>query len=353
MGRPRHGTARQQPPDPAARTLHRPTAAGVAAPGATTLTLVAVEGKPGAAGETGPPALAARGLRHLFREDRGIRDLTLEVPAGSIYGLLGANGSGKSTLLNLLAGLLQPQAGELLILGSEPGRAVAGRCGWVFQEHTLDPLLTARETLSLSASLYRPRGHRPLDEAAAVVGLADRLDDRVGTLSGGMKRRLELARAILHRPDLLIMDEPTLGLDVDSRTAFWRHIAGLNETGLTVLIATNDVREAEEYCTLVAFLREGACAAAGTPRELRRDLRPESLHLRWPGLSPADFSSLSTLDGVSSAARSGDLIRLTTADARSLLPPILTLKSGQLGSIEISESSLEDAYFSLTGGLLN
>lgn len=296
-------------------------------------------------------AIDARELRYLYARERGLKSLDLQVPAGTTFGLLGRNGSGKSTFLLLIAGLLNPQAGLLKVLGHE-GRAIPRRrMGWVFQEQSLDPLLSVRETLELSTRLYGGATRDPMALAAS-FGLNDRLNDRAGELSGGLRRRLELARAVQHRPDLLLLDEPTLGLDIDSRKAFWEELGRLNASGLTVLAATNDVSEAEQYCSEVAFIRDGRAVAQGSPAHLRAGLRPESLQLRWPGLSDTHFAELGALDGVVGATRSGEMVRLTAPDARAVIPGLLALQSGKLEAIEVGQSSLEDAYFQITGSLL-
>lgn len=300
----------------------------------------------------GTLAIEARGLRHLYGGGRGLSSLELQVPGGSIFGLLGPNGSGKSTFLLLVAGLLTPQEGALAVLGREAPHTDRRRLGWVFQEQALDPMLSVRETLKLSARLY-DIAVRDTRSLVTAFGLDERLDDRCGELSGGLRRRLELARAVQHRPALLLLDEPTLGLDIDSRKAFWQELGRLNAAGLTVVAATNDVGEAEQYCSEVALIREGRTVAQGSPTSLRSGLRQQSLQLRWPGLSDDAFAGLSALEGVGSVARAGEIVRLTAPDARAVLPGLLAIDSGQLEAIEIRESSLEDAYFQITGTLLS
>ena len=292
-------------------------------------------------------ALEVDDLTYLHSENRGLAGLSLAVPAGSVLGLIGPNGSGKSTFLTLLAGLLEPQSGSLSVLGVSP-RSAAHRLGWVFQEQSLDPQLTVGETLELSARLYGSDSSGA-SRALGIVGLADRAADHVGTLSGGMRRRLELARAIQHAPDLLIMDEPTLGLDLESRRAIWAYLSELNAGGLTIVVATNDVSEAEKVCSRVVFLRDGRLIAEGTPATLKEGLAEHSLQLRWPGLSDSDFAQLRDLDGVSAATRSDSTVRLTTRDSHPVLAAAARLQSGRIEAIAIRESSLEDAYFRIAG----
>ena len=296
------------------------------------------------------PALEARDVIYRYPQDRGLHGLTLSLGRGAVLGLIGPNGSGKSTLLSVISGLVEPQSGSISVLGGSP-RSVAGRLGWVFQEPSLDPRLTVAETLDLSRRLYRSEA-ATASEALAVVGLNDRASDRVAVLSGGMKRRLELARAIQHSPELLVMDEPTLGLDLDSRRAIWKYLAELNAGGLTIIVATNDVSEAESVCSEVAFLRDGRLIAQAAPAALKEGLAEQSLQLRWPGLSDGDFAELQRTPGVSSATRAGETVRLTTRDSHPLLAVIAGLGSGRIESITIRDSSLEDAYFELAGAPL-
>jgi ABC-2 type transport system ATP-binding protein len=315
------------------------------------VSLLAVEQTEAPDRETGQGAVEASNLHYVYEQDRGLHGLTISVPEGAIFGLLGSNGSGKTTFLLVVAGLIVPTSGAIRVLGSLPGRSVARRSGWVFQEQALDRSLTVSETLALSARLYGSRSDGR--QAAVRVGLEDRFDDRVETLSGGMRRRLELARAIQHGPDLLVMDEPTLGLDIESKRDFWSHLRELNREGLTVLLATNDVAEAEASCDQLALLRHGGCIAQGRPDELDKTRGQQSIHLRWPGLDPSDASSLRSLEGVSSFAQSGENLRLTTRDARGLLAQLGALTSGRLESVQIGDASLEDTYFQLTGTTLD
>jgi ABC-type multidrug transport system ATPase subunit len=178
------------------------------------------------------------------------------VPAGSSSGL-GPNGSGKSTLLSVLAGLRLLDSGSVSVLGAAPSPALRARAGFLFQETCLDPLMTVRETLTLHGRLYgmSSRSLRErTDEVLEAVGLRDRARSFVRTLSGGMKRRLELARALLPQPELLLLDEPTTGLDPDSEHALWTHLIAINGNGVTVILSTNKVGEADRHCDTVAFI---------------------------------------------------------------------------------------------------
>ena len=198
-----------------------------------------------------------------------------KVPAGSVLALLGPNGAGKSTTLAITAGLLRPDAGRGEVAGQDLARAgrAGHRCvGVVFQEPVLYPVLTGRENLAFSASLFGLRGARRsarITEVLQLVRLDDRADDRVSTYSGGMKRRLDLARALLHHPPVVLLDEPTLGIDVQTRVAIWQHVRQLRDDGHAVLLGTNYLDEAEALADRMLVLDRGRVVAEGTAAELR------------------------------------------------------------------------------------
>ncbi|HXF51317.1 MAG TPA: ABC transporter ATP-binding protein, partial [Dehalococcoidia bacterium] len=213
---------------------------------------------------TGDVVVEATDLSYSYAAADGERvalhRVSLAVPPGAIFGLLGPNGSGKSTFLSLAAGLRRPTSGAIRVFGAPPGPETRRRVGVLFQEQCLDPLMTARETLWLHGRLYGMPRHRLRERVRAAldsVGLGDRAHDPTRALSGGMRRRLELARALLPEPTLLLLDEPTTGLDPDSKQQLWERLVEASRNGLTILLATNDVAEAERYCDAVAFFSEG------------------------------------------------------------------------------------------------
>ncbi|HVM67242.1 MAG TPA: ABC transporter ATP-binding protein [Acidimicrobiales bacterium] len=220
-----------------------------------------------------PPILELRSVTHRFRKRTALERLTLAVPAGAVIGLLGPNGAGKTTVISLVAGLTAPTEGAVLWRGAAlpyplPHDA-RRRLGLLPQETALYGELTARENLRFTADLFgidRPEAR--VAELLELVGLRDRTGDRVGTFSGGMQRRLAFARALVHDPELLVLDEPTLGVDVDARHVLWGHIRRLRRLGRTVLLTTNYLDEAEALCDEVVALREGRCIGRGTPANL-------------------------------------------------------------------------------------
>jgi ABC-2 type transport system ATP-binding protein len=256
-------------------------------------------------------AIDAQGLTLRFGHLTAVDHIDLQVPYGAVFGLLGANGAGKSSTIKMLTTLLPPTSGSARVAGydiSASPHEVRRRIGYVPQMLSADGALTGRENLLLSARLYEvPRKERRyrIKTALAFMGLSDSADRLVKTYSGGMVRRLELAQAMLHRPAVLFLDEPTIGLDPVARHAVWKHLTDLNqEFRLTVLLTTHDMEEADHLCTEVAILQAGRVAIRGTPSKLK-----------------AEIGEHASLDDVFArfCGSSSDAGRLTdTADARTV-----------------------------------
>ncbi|HEX8982270.1 MAG TPA: ATP-binding cassette domain-containing protein, partial [Ktedonobacterales bacterium] len=230
----------------------------------------------GVAADTDNAAIAMRDLVKRFGAFTALDGLSLTVARGEIFGLLGPNGSGKTTTINIISGLSQPTSGEARVLGydvTRNPRAVRASLGVVPQETALYEELSAWRNMMFHAELYNvPRREcdSRITRLLELVQLADRKDSRAGTFSGGMKRRLALARALLHDPQLIYLDEPTLGVDVQSRRAIWDYILDLKSRGKTVLITTNYLEEASALCDRLAIIDHGKLIALGAPDELRR-----------------------------------------------------------------------------------
>jgi ABC-2 type transport system ATP-binding protein len=293
-------------------------------------------------------AIEARDIVHRYGERTALDGFALTVEPGLVFGLLGPNGSGKSTFISLLAAMERPQLGDLRVFGEVPSAALRGRVGTVFQENAQDPLMSPAETLQLAARLFgvaesgAERRERLLDR----FGLLDRGADPISTLSGGMRRRLEMARALLHDPDLLILDEPTTGVDPGERRALWNGLAEATDgRARTVLLASNDLSEADSVCDRVAFIDGGRVVAAGSPGELKRGLRRESVRVTWPGVTPGDIATVQAWPGVGEIAQDGDEMRLSVDDGSALVPRLFELAPGRIRSVSIEPSTLEDAYF--------
>lgn len=296
-------------------------------------------------------AAEARDVTFSYGRRKALDGVSLSVPAGSVFGLLGPNGSGKSTMLSLLAGLSRPDSGTIEVLSQPPSTALRARIGVVFQESTLDPLMTVREALSFHGRLFGLPAQQVRSRSAELletVGLAERSRDLVRTLSGGMRRRLELARAFLPMPEVLLLDEPTTGLDPDSEQAIWAHLRGSHSSRITVIAATNKVSEADRYCDRVAFMHNGRIATQGTPAELKSGLRHDGV------FAEGDFTGSLTaeIEGWPDVGRlrwSPPLLHITVDNASTFVPRLFQVAGDRISTVRVHEASLEDAYFDLVG----
>jgi ABC-2 type transport system ATP-binding protein len=218
-------------------------------------------------------AIAINNLAFSYGKLRVIDDITLAIPAGVSFGLLGPNGSGKTTLIRLLVGLLRPKSGQVSVLGRPPSRETARLTGYMPQLHSLYTELSAYQNVDFFARVYglKDRGERGrrVAEAIRLVDMWERRHDAVQKLSGGMRQRVSLACAIVHRPPLLFLDEPTVGVDPELRVTFWEYFTNLTRQGATLVISSHTMDDAA-HCDMLAFLRQGKVIARGTPDELRQ-----------------------------------------------------------------------------------
>jgi ABC-2 type transport system ATP-binding protein len=304
-----------------------------------------------------PALLRLSGLRRAFGARVALEGLDLEVRAGEIVGLLGPNGAGKSTTFQLLAGLLRPDSGSVHFQGtplalSDP--RLRRQLGIIFQRSSLDDLLTARENLALGGRLYGLGGaqlRERVDAMLGLIGLADRAHERVGTWSGGMRRRLELARALVHRPRVLLMDEPTQGLDEASFRTFWEHLKVLRaRDGLTVLCTTHRADEAEG-CDKLAVLDAGRLVALDTPQALARRVGGDILTLEAsePELLAAELRARLNLDAKVVEGR----VHVEHEEGHVLVPRVVeAFPAGRLKSVSLRKPTLADVFLQLTGKAL-
>jgi len=292
--------------------------------------------------------VAARGIVHRYGERRALDGFTLDVPTGCVFGLLGPNGSGKSTFITMVAAMERPAEGNLRVFGEEPSPSLRARTATVFQENAQDPLMPAGEMLRLAGKLFgmsgstaAERGRRLLD----TFGLTGREKDRIGALSGGMRRRLEMARALLHDPALLLLDEPTTGVDPEERRALWDVLLNAERGRRTVLLATNDLAEADGVCERVAFIKDGRVVTTGTPAELKAGLRREAVRVTWEGVTEAQLAEVRAWPGAGEVTTDGQVVHLASDDASALVPRLFAFAPGAIRSVTIERSTLEDAYF--------
>ncbi len=298
--------------------------------------------------------------RQLFKRYDGkppveaVRGLDLDVRAGECFGLLGPNGAGKTTTIEILEGLLDATSGEVEILGRRwngDADAIKQRIGISLQETKLSEKLTVLETLTLFRSFYR-QGISPVD-AIARVALQEKSQARVGKLSGGQKQRLAVACALVGDPELLFLDEPTTGLDPQSRRQLWDIVRGLRQQGRTVLLTTHYMEEAERLCDRVAVIDHGRLIALGSPRELIASLGGEHvIELSFVNGDGGDLQPYEKLPAVQSARRDGDLLILSVTEPHVALPALLERigsRGQDLASLTTRHASLEDVFVTLTG----
>jgi ABC-2 type transport system ATP-binding protein len=307
--------------------------------------------------------LNVQGLRKCFGERVAVDDVGFAIKAGEIYGLLGPNGAGKTTSISMIAGILTRDAGEVRIDGIDidAGPPARAQVGIVPQAITLYQDLTARENLHFWGRMYDLRGNglrRVVEEALQAVGLTKRADDIVSTYSGGMQRRLNLACGILHKPKLLILDEPTVGVDPQSRSAIFELVERLRDEGTAILYTTHYMEEAERLCTRIGIIDTGKLIAEGTRSELVADLGREvriEVGLEHDDGLDRAVSVVTELEGVRSAMVVDGHLHVFAHEGAHRLPALLTaLLNADLvaASVKVVEPNLEDVFLHLTGRAL-
>jgi len=301
-------------------------------------------------------AIRLDSLTRTFGTIRAVDGLTLEIPAGIVFGFLGPNGAGKTTTIALLLGLLEPDSGRATVLGLDPwsqGDAVRARCGAVLEHPGVYEQLTAEENLEFYGRAWRmPAGERRnrIREVLEPMGLWERRREQAGTWSRGMRQRLALARALLHRPQLLFLDEPTAGLDVLAATAVRDDLAELaRTTGTTIFLTTHNMAEVERLCAQVAVIRGGSLIASGSPDELRARTGAPRLEVTGRGF---DERVLQTLRGhpdvVGVAQANGHLTVDLAGDGRPApLVALLVAQGAEVDEVRHGQASLEEVFVTL------
>jgi ABC-2 type transport system ATP-binding protein len=299
-------------------------------------------------------ALEVRNLRKSYRDVVAVDGLDLEVHTGECFGLLGPNGAGKTTTVEICEGLNTPDSGEVLVLGRRWGdhdRELRQRLGISLQETQFSEKLTVHETVQLFRSFY-DRGPSPAD-VIAMVQLQEKAGSRVGGLSGGQKQRLALACALVGDPELLFLDEPTTGLDPQSRRQLWELIERFKADGRSILLTTHYMDEAERLCDRVAIVDHGRMIALGPPQTLIERLEAEHVvEFALASPSSVDESVLRSIEGVSAAERRNGSYRLQVAELHRVMPALLgelRRRGAQLAELRTHSATLEDVFVSLTG----
>lgn len=315
------------------------------------------------------PAVLIQNLQKCYGSTVAVKDISFQVEPGEIFGLLGPNGAGKTTTLRVLCTLTTPDAGKIAVSGIsvvDQPRLARQKLGYVAQEVAPDKVLTGRELLQLQAALY----HLPskvakqrLDTIISLLGLEEWADKRTGTYSGGLRKRLDLAAGLLHAPDVLVLDEPTAGLDIESRFVVWDFLRQLRATGTTVLITSHYLEEIDALADQVAIIDRGTVIATGTPSELKDQVGGDRITLRIREFSPPEeaekakelLQALPFVQEVIVNGAQGNSLNLVVQPQSDSLAAIQrSLNSAGLPTFGISQSrpSLDDVYLAATGRTL-
>ena len=319
-----------------------------------------------------PPAPAdavvdVRDLVKVYKGDvRAVDGVTFSVERGGFFGFLGPNGAGKTTTIRILSTLLHPTSGSASLLGLDVVRepaAVRRRIGFAMQQVAVENLATGRENLELIGRLHRmskPEMRARAGELLELMNLAHVGEKLAGTYSGGMRRRLDLATALMHRPEILFLDEPTEGLDPQSRGALWDELLRINATGTTMFLTTHYMEEADRLCRRLAIIDDGKIAVEGTPTELKRSVGSDTVSLTLAADGPEALEAartavqdrLSGLDWITQVEPSADGVDLSVADAHRAIPELLRILDGvgiRVSGLSMREPSLDDVFLRYTG----
>jgi ABC-2 type transport system ATP-binding protein len=290
-----------------------------------------------------PPAVELTGVSKNFGHVQAVRNVTLRLRSGEIVAILGPNGAGKTSTIDIILGLSQPSSGQVSVLGMHPRQAISrGLISAVMQTGGLLKDLTVRETVEYTASLFART--QTVSEVLSGAGITEIADRRVGKCSGGEQQRLRFALALLSDPELLVLDEPTTGMDVEGRRNFWAAIRKDAEQGRTVLFATHYLEEADAYADRIVLLRHGQIVADGTASQIKAMAAGRTVRATLPGASEA---MLSGIPGADSVEVRGDTVLVHSKDSDATARYLLTSTSAR--DLEITARGIEDAFIALTG----
>lgn len=291
-------------------------------------------------------AVHLSGVTKDFGPVHAVRGIDLDVRAGEIIAFLGPNGAGKTTTIDMVLGLSTPTTGEVRVLGLEPRQAIArGLVSAVMQSGGLVKDLTVRETVAYTASLFADT--RPVDDVLADAGITEIADRKVGRCSGGEQQRLRFAMALLPDPALLLLDEPTTGMDVEGRRRFWSTIRADAEKGRTILFATHYLEEADQYADRIILVRKGEVVADGTGAQIKSLASGRTVRATLPDAAD-HVEALSRIDGVESVDVRGETVIVHAKDSDAVARHLVTATPAH--DLEITAQGLEEAFISLTGG---
>jgi ABC-2 type transport system ATP-binding protein len=303
--------------------------------------------------------IRVKGLGKDFGALTALNRIDLEIEKGELFGLLGPNGAGKTTLISVLATMLPASRGDATVCGYRVDTqqdAVRRSIGIVFQDPSLDDELTGQENLDFHGRLYgldwKTRRSR-IEEVLALVDLTHRRDDLVKTYSGGMRRRLEIARGLMHRPQVLFLDEPTLGLDPQTRRKIWNYIGSLRDSsGMTIILTTHYMDEADQLCSRIAIIDWGEIVALGTSEELKADLGGDVVELGGKDLRQEFVEHLKRYDDLHNASIQDGRLVLTVASGESFVPRVFDTAHAlgvKISAVSVRKPNLEDVFIQLTG----
>ena len=300
------------------------------------------------------PVISVQNLVHRYENRTALNGVSFDVRPAELFGLLGPNGSGKTTLFRILSTLMIPTAGRALVMGYDAAQNPASlrrQIGVVFQAQSIDPKLTAYENLWHQGHLYGLRGpslKKRVEEILTRVGLADRAKERVETFSGGMQRRIELAKGLLHHPGVLLLDEPTTGLDPGSRRDLWQYLQILrDEEHVSVLVTTHLMEEAER-CDRLAIMNEGNLVALGTPAELKSEIGGDVILLEAARDAGALADHIRARFHVATTVL-GSQVRIEREAGHRFVPDVVEAFPGEIQAISVSKPALEDVFIHRTG----
>jgi ABC-2 type transport system ATP-binding protein len=298
-------------------------------------------------------AVRIDGVTHRYGPTTALQELSLTVPRGCIFGLLGPNGSGKSTLFRLVSTLVPIQEGTIEVFGRDVRRdrnGVRGLIGVVFQSPSLDRKLTVRENMQCQAALYGLHGQQQKDrieELSQWLGIADRLGERSERLSGGLKRRAELAKGLMHRPSLLILDEPSTGLDPSARLELWKALSNLRDGGNTTVVMTTHLLEEADKCDRLAILNAGQLVADDTPENLRRETGETRISIS--SREPQRVASVLASRFHWSPQTFGEEVRVVIDNAPPRIAEVMQALGDSAMSVTVGRPGLEDVFIRKTG----
>ncbi|MBF4989901.1 ABC transporter ATP-binding protein [Methylophilus sp. QUAN] len=294
-------------------------------------------------------AIEISGITKRFGEFEALRGVDLRIEQGEFFALLGPNGAGKSTLINLLAGLLQPTSGNIRIMGHDVQtdyQRARSALGVVPQELVFDPFFNVREMLRFQAGYFGrgPENDAWVDEVIEGLGLTDKAHTNMRKLSGGMKRRALIAQALAHKPPVIVLDEPTAGVDVELRQMLWAFIQKLNQQGHTIILTTHYLEEAETLCERVAMMKQGRIVALDTTRALLKSHAAKQLSLRLAGALPTQLQSLLK-------QQNGDEVVLALSELSQVEMVLSVLREANVAiqDMQLQEADLEDVFLNLVG----